>query len=116
LGGVDTSISTFANHGCRGSYNVGIKYDFHEMNVMDCDPEKPCITCDDQEFKIYDPYQERQYPMWGCTQVVANRDIELGEEILYDSFLDMRGRPLLRQLIDNVSSISSFDDRPLTQT
>ena len=33
---------------------------------------------------MYDPYAERQYPMWDCSTVQANRDIEAGEEILVD--------------------------------
>ena len=106
MGGVDTSISTFCNHGCRGSYNVGVKYDYHEMNIMDCDPEKPCISCNDQEFKIYNPYAERQYPMWDCPSVVANRDIEPGEEILYD-YMCMSGTDNMPDQIEFLQHICS---------
>jgi SET domain-containing protein len=106
LGVVDTSISTFINHGCRGSYNVGVKYDYHEMNVMDCDPEKPCITCDDQELKIYDPYADRQYPMRDCPNFVANRDIEPGEEILYD-YMCMSGTDNMLEEIEDLQYLCS---------
>ena len=102
LGGVDTSISTFINHGCRGTYNVGVPYEYHEMNIMDCpSPDhQPCMTCDDQDIRIYHPYVERQYPMWGCPLIVANRDIAAGEEIWYD-YMCMSGTDnMWEQIVD----------------
>ena len=107
MGGVDTSISTFINHGCRGSYNVGHQNEYHEMNIRDCHhvnsstAEEPCMTCPDQDYKVYDPYLERQYPMWGCADIVANRNIDRGEEILYD-YLCMSGTDNIPHEISNL--------------
>ena len=109
MGGVDTSISTFINHGCRGTYNVGLLYDYHEMNILDCggdddDSSELCMTCDDQDIQMYHPYWERQYPMWGCQSMIANRDIEMGEEILYD-YMCMSGTDNMLQEIEHLQSI-----------
>ena len=114
MGGVDTSISTFINHGCRGSYNVGVKYEYHEMNILDCPNNnsnnrttaQPCMTCDDRTNTIprYNPYGERQYPMWDCQHVIANRDIDIGEEIFYD-YLCMSGTDNMLQEIPHLQSI-----------
>lgn len=119
LGGVDTSLSTFINHGCRGSYNVGRQYEYHEMNILDCNHShqssttgntsqlhQPCMTCDDQDHKVYDPYEERQYPMWGCPYIVANRDIHVGEELFYD-YLCMSGTDNMVEEIPHLQSMCS---------
>ncbi len=94
------------NHGCRGSYNVGFQSEYNEMNVMDCDPHKPCISCDEIDDKVYDPYTERQYPMWGCSTAQANRDIEMGEEILMD-YMCMSGRDIIVEDIADLHYLCS---------
>jgi len=39
---------------------------------------------------IYDPYEERHFPMWECGKFVALRDIQVGEEIL-DNYMVFGG-------------------------
>ena len=106
MGGVDTSISTFVNHGCQGTYNVGKKLAYHEMNIMECDPTTPCITCPDVENDPYDPFWERQYPLWDCHSSIANRDIEIGEEIL-NEYMCMGGTQYLAESIVELQYVCS---------
>ena len=106
MGGVDASIATFFNHGCHATYNIGKKLAYHEMNIMDCDPQIPCMTCSDTESDPYDPYWERQYPMWECQSSIANRDIEIGEEML-DEYMCMGGTIYLMECIAELQNVCS---------
>lgn len=107
MGGVDTSITTFINHGCRATYNIGHKLAYHEMNITDCDPhQQPCTPCSDPESDPYDPFWERQYPMWECQNNIANRDIEIGEEIL-DDYMCMGGAEYLTESIADLQNVCS---------
>jgi hypothetical protein len=82
-GGVDPGILTFTNHGCNGQYNVGKRLDVNEMTMeLGIGPEG--IVDDSNE--LYHPYRERHFPLWGCNEFVALRDIEVGEELL-DNYL-----------------------------
>lgn len=106
MGGVDASISTFINHGCYGTYNLGEKLSYHEMNVADCDPQHRCMTCLDVQTDAYDPFWERQYPLLDCQSSVANRDIEVGEEIL-DDYMCMGGTKYLIESISDLQNVCS---------
>jgi hypothetical protein len=106
LGGVDTSIATFVNHGCQATYNIHPKLAYHEMNIMDCDPLIPCMTCYDSDTDPYDPFWERQYPMWDCQSNIANRDIEMGEELL-DEYMCMGGTKYLMESIAELQIVCS---------
>jgi hypothetical protein len=86
---------TFANHGCNGTNNFRAKREWNEMYpIMDGDNQKPCIQCMKNVYVssdlYYDPYHERHYPMWQCQSLVANRDIDMGEEVL-DNYVDYIG-------------------------
>jgi hypothetical protein len=106
LGGVDASIATFVNHGCHATYNIGEKLAYHEMNIMDCDPQVPCMTCSDSETGPYDPFWERQYPMWECQSNFANRDIDADEELL-DEYMCMGGTIFLTESIADLQNVCS---------
>lgn len=109
MGGVDTSIATFVNHGCRATYNMGKKLAYHEMNILDCNSEHPCMTCSDTENDAYDPFSERQYPMWNCQNNIANRDIDIGEEML-DEYMCMGGTQYLMESINDLQNMCRGGD------
>ena len=44
----------------------------------------------DDSNELYHPYWERHFPLWGCNEFVALRDIEAGEELL-DNYLVFGG-------------------------
>jgi hypothetical protein len=125
VGGVDTGILTFINHGCRGTNNFGQQFPFHEMNILeecrnddgdDDDDEKgtstsekpPCSsTCSDHQNIVYDPFFERQYSILSCMEsIIAERDIAVGEEIL-DNYLCMGGADYLMENIRNLQEMCS---------
>lgn len=86
-GGVDPGKMTFVNHGCNSTYNVGTPLDINEITA----PlgVGPGIAYDDVN-EVYNPYNDRRFPLWECEKFVALRDIEKGEE-LFDNYLVFGG-------------------------
>eukprot|EP00580_Thalassiosira_gravida_P014448 CAMPEP_0201684176 /NCGR_PEP_ID=MMETSP0494-20130426/52504_1 /ASSEMBLY_ACC=CAM_ASM_000839 /TAXON_ID=420259 /ORGANISM="Thalassiosira gravida, Strain GMp14c1" /LENGTH=633 /DNA_ID=CAMNT_0048167969 /DNA_START=17 /DNA_END=1918 /DNA_ORIENTATION=- len=76
---VDSSIATFSNHGCNGTYNFGEKTDeITEMNIdLDNIPEFFCAKAN-----VYSPVFERHLRQKSAMGGYARRDIRQGEEIL----------------------------------
>lgn len=77
VGGVDTGIMTFVNHGCNGTSNIEPKFSWNEMNVTYTDVQVDCIGT----ASIYDPYAERHFPMQNCQDLMSNRELLMGEEL-----------------------------------
>lgn len=94
---IDSDYRLFANHGCNGTYNVDPTFELNEMNLL-IDAE----SSSQQNFYqktfgsiakyssrldvFYQPYNERHYPMWWCQEAQANRNIDAGEEMLFNYF------------------------------
>jgi hypothetical protein len=81
--------------------------EWNEMHpVLDADNKKPCMPCMKFVYSssdvFYDPYRERHQPMWRCQELITNRDIDKGEEIL-DNYMDFIG-------IDESVWITTFDE------
>mmetsp|Transcript_20520 Transcript_20520/g.37382 ORF Transcript_20520/g.37382 Transcript_20520/m.37382 type:complete len:889 (-) Transcript_20520:246-2912(-) len=79
---VDSSITTFCNHGCNGTYNLGDETDeiteITEMNIdLDNIPEFFFGKAN-----VYSPVFERHLRQMSAMEVYARRDIRKGEEIL----------------------------------
>jgi len=76
---VDSSITTFCNHGCNGTYNFGAKTDeVTEINIdLDNIPEFFCAKA-----KVYSPVFERHLRQKLTGLDYVRRDIHQGEEIL----------------------------------
>ena len=106
MGGVDSSISSFINHGCHGTYNIGEQLSYHEMDLKECDLRHPGMICADVETDAYDPFWERQYPLLDCQSKVANRDIDIGEEML-DDYMCMGGTKYLCESIKDLQNVCS---------
>jgi hypothetical protein len=85
--GVEPGLLSFVNHGCNGTYNVGTPLPYHELTV-----ERglgPYVYFDGEN-DVYNPFEERHFPLFGCETFVALRDILPGEEIL-DNYLTFGG-------------------------
>jgi hypothetical protein len=78
---------TFVNHGCNSTYNVGTPLDINEITA----PlgVGPGDAYDDVN-EVYNPYNDRRFPLWECEKFVALRDIQKGEE-LFDNYLVFGG-------------------------
>lgn len=82
---VDSTIMTFVNHGCNGTFNIidwnqfGGKT-FTENNVTRDDAE------DESDSEVYDIYSDRHVQHAALTYSVATRDIKAGEE-LFSNYL-----------------------------
>ena len=77
---VDPGIFTFANHGCKGTYNIGTKTNHTEASVT---VGEPVTSIYDGANDPYNPYHERQFLSIDiASSLVALRDIRAGEELL----------------------------------
>lgn len=84
---VDSSILTFANHGCRGSYNVGEATKGDEFSVDLNAPDKSINGMSHSETFVFNPVNDRHLFFSGDESI---RDIKAGEEIL-DNYLAFIG-------------------------
>jgi SET domain-containing protein len=81
---VDSGLLTFANHGCNGTYNIGVVTDFDEFTA------NTDVLPDEQSGKshegttIFNPFVDRHLTH---STVMNIRDIKAGEEIL-SNYLD----------------------------
>jgi hypothetical protein len=80
---VESGILTFANHGCNGTHNVGVKSEFHEWNVDINDI--PIEYVDHSE--PYNPARERSLLVEKLTSL---KDLKAGDE-LADNYLSYGG-------------------------
>ena len=86
---VDSSILTFVNHGCRGSYNIGEETPFDEFSA---DPDSLDYVSAGRSHKgtsTFNPVVDRHLRF---QPDVSLREIKAGEEIL-DNYLDFVGLP-----------------------
>ena len=86
--GVDPGIMTYVNHGCNGTYNVGVPLNETEMTVELGQGPEGVYDLDGND--VYNPFDERHYPMWECDKFITLRDLEAGEE-LFDNYLAFGG-------------------------
>lgn len=76
------------NHGCNGSYNVGVPLNGTEATIQMGDDPREII--DRSLFKSFHPFYERHFPQWSCEDFTAVHDIERGGE-LFDNYLVLGG-------------------------
>ena len=82
-GFVDPGIMTFANHGCNGTYNIGVKLSETEATLDFGDGPSAVYDGDEEkDSNVFNPFQERRFSIEECKNLVALRDIEAGEELL----------------------------------
>lgn len=78
---VDSSILTFINHGCNGTYNhahLGDSYELHEFSAdVSKMPEEY-----QEDRSVYNPVRDRNIPFWSSSLDFTTRDISAGEELL----------------------------------
>jgi hypothetical protein len=82
---VDSSIATFTNHGCSGTYNIGESTgDLHEFSA---DLNSMPVELDlEQEATAYNPVVDRHHRLQLSGSDITLRDIAAGEEVL-DNYL-----------------------------
>ena len=87
---VDSGAMMFCNHGCNGSYNLGIVTGFTEVNVDLTKPPKEII----HKPSAFNPVKERNIRQYLVNHGggKANRNITQGEELLCD-YLQYVGDP-----------------------
>jgi hypothetical protein len=84
---VDSTIATFVNHGCRGTYNVGTDTGpIHESSA----DFVAFASVNRDERPAYNPVLDRHLPLMLSGNDRALRDISAGEEIL-DNYLAFVG-------------------------
>jgi hypothetical protein len=81
---VDSGLQTFANHGCRGTNNVGVVTNFDESTVNTGVMPHELSGKSHQGTSIFNPVVDRHLIHFGDRTI---RDIKAGEEIL-DNYLD----------------------------
>lgn len=85
---VDSSILTFVNHGCRGTYNVGEESDLDEFSVGLKSPMSQDLSGRSHVgTSVFNPVIDRHLFFSGDTTI---RDIDAGEEVL-DNYLAFIG-------------------------
>lgn len=84
---------TFANHGCNGSYNVGVKLNETEATLDFGRGPSALHGYGDEGPTVFNPFFERHFPLEGCGDFVTLRDIEAGEELL-DNYIVFGGYDL----------------------
>lgn len=100
--GIEPSLWSFVNHGCNGTYNIGTPLNVTEVSLTTGTPPNDLY---DDENEVFDPFSERHYPAWGCSDFVALRDIEAGEE-LFDNYLVFGGSKT-EDWLDNLQELQS---------
>lgn len=80
---VDSSIITFVNHGCNGTYNVGVKTDYNEFSSNLDAPTDDLDGRSHTGTSVFNPVVDRHLFFGGDESL---RDIKAGEEIL-DNYL-----------------------------
>jgi len=85
---VDSTITTFTNHGCNGSYNSG---EFTDLNEFTADlTAMPAALDPDQGKSVYNPVEDRHFRLMLSGNDKSLRDIAAGEELL-DNYLGFIG-------------------------
>ena len=119
IAGIEPGIFTFANHGCRGSNNIGKSTPYNEMNI---DLNSPSllneIAIDVEGNKLFDVYDQRHFPEFECHKLTANRDIYPGEEI-FDNYISYGGedkfilnaQELHDVCVGGIGSVSEYEQR-----
>jgi hypothetical protein len=94
---------TFVNHGCNGTYNIGLPLNVTEHDaVAGLGPE--ANGCG-EEFSIYSPAVDRLFPDWRCGDtILVLRDIEPGDELL-DNYLPFAGTESGNDWEENLSEL-----------
>mmetsp|Transcript_12427 Transcript_12427/g.18221 ORF Transcript_12427/g.18221 Transcript_12427/m.18221 type:complete len:859 (-) Transcript_12427:147-2723(-) len=78
---VDSSILTFMNHGCNGTYNhahLGYNCELHEFTA---DVSKMPDEYE-EERSVFSPVRDRNNPFWITSLDLTTRDISAGDELL----------------------------------
>jgi hypothetical protein len=80
---VDSSLLTFVNHGCKGTYNVGIDTDFDESTADTSLIPDELNGKSHQGISTFNPVVDRHLTHTGF---MSTLDIKAGEEVL-DNYL-----------------------------
>lgn len=86
--GVDPGILTFINHGCNGTYNVGIPLNETEATLKVGSGSQRMY---ERSLDGYNPFAERRFPLWFCEDYKTLRDINRGDE-LFDNYIVFGGK------------------------
>jgi hypothetical protein len=81
---VDSGATTFTNHGCNGTANVGEPLSVTEATA-DVEAMPPELDQDEVESSVYDPFVDRNMFVLLMTDVTG-RDVQAGEEMT-DNYL-----------------------------
>jgi len=82
---------TYANHGCDGKYNLRERFNETEATIEL--GEGPSKLHGKIKKVAFNPFHDRHFPLWDCTSLFAQRDIQVGEE-LFDNYITYGGEQL----------------------
>lgn len=100
--GVDSGVMTFANHGCKGTYNIGHPSAVNEMQYLSGRGFSSLGIKDRDE--VFSPFWDRHFPDL-YTDSTPRREIQAGEELL-DNYLALDGSYDGSRLADHVEELS----------
>ena len=89
---VDSSLLTFVNHGCNGTFNLAEPTPFNEftIDIDDLDVKPPSERDSYEFFGVYNPCEDRRINKYSIVVSNHGRTIEAGQELL-DNYIDMAG-------------------------
>ena len=80
---MDSSIMTFANHGCNGTFNIDpLEFEENPGKIITENTAKPSDILDFNDRDLYDPVLDRNGLEVAAMFMLAVRDIKAGEELL----------------------------------
>jgi hypothetical protein len=95
---VDSGMLTFINHGCNGTFNMGIESEWHELNI-DEDGEIP------EDYQLYGaaPYNPHRDRNLRRDQYLSqnSKPVKAGEELL-DNYLSFGGEQYFMDTMQNL--------------
>jgi hypothetical protein len=93
----NSGILTFANHGCNGTYNIGLKSEFHELNVDINNIPKQYVN----HAEPYNPAKERNLLL---VQAVSHKDLKAGDE-LADNYMPYGGEKYFESMVVELRTV-----------
>ncbi len=100
-----SGILTFGNHGCNGTYNIGLKSEFHELNVDLNNIPKEYLY----HSEPYNPARERNLLV---EHIVSLKDLKAGDE-LADNYMPYGGEKSFETMVVQLRELCAGDFEPL---
>ena len=118
---VDSSIMTFVNHGCNGTYNAGLVSEITELTAdLNFMPEEFVAK---GHSTLYNPAADRHLPQYTAGAEISLKPIRAGDEILdnylafiavpsfwMDDVKDLRSQCSGLDYLDTNSDVRKFED------